>query len=562
MGRLEKSLKPVVVAATALTLMATLAALVVFSKRVQAVNWVEHSMTIQIAANELLNVLVDAETGQRGFLITGNAADLAPYDSALIRIKTPWQRLRGLTTDNQAQTERLAAIEPLVSEKLGELQLTMDIARTQGPDQAHNQVRMNTAKATMEKIRGLLAAFQNEEAQLLATRARFADQLANWLYAVIGVALTGVTALAVTISKAFSDYIREIGQSRADLVAANLSLERKVAERTLALEDEAKRLRDAEIKQRIAVEAGELGLWELDFKTNRATRTPRHDQIFGYDTLLSEWSPSTFLKHVHPEDRARVNAVLNGDRSQPQTWDFECRILRNPDQDVRWISKHGAPKFNGAGEIEGYVGVVSDITDRKNREEQLDFVTKELAHRSKNMLSVIQAICRQTAKSAVSVESFEKSLTARISGLSQSQDLLQAKNGRGAVLNDLVITQLAPFADRSRLIVKGPALLLKPDIAQNLGFALHELGTNAAKYGAWSVPHGTVTIEWRLDRDDITVSWRERGGPVVSAPSRKGFGNFVTGRMMEQSLSGDVSLDYAPDGVIWQIRFPLVEAIG
>ncbi len=551
MDRLIKSQKAVVVGAVILTVAAALAALVLFNKLNAALLWVEHTLLVQNTSKDLLLKLVNAETGQRGFLVSADAKYLEPYEKAIRELRTPWDKLRNLTGDNDTQQGRLAVVEPLISKRLDEMESTIKLARGGQLAEARELVLQNTNKGTMDKIREQLAAVDIEELSLLSSRTAMADELRKWLLAFILLALLGALGLAGSVSKAFRDHFVDLDAAHKNLQTSNLLLESRVAERTAELEaskrnieHDAHRLRVAEARQRVAVEAGELGTWDLDMTTNRAVRTGRHDQIFGYETPPPEWGTENFLAHVHPDDRARIELLLAEGSRNETSWDFECRILRASDQQSRWIEVHGGPRFDEQGQLAGYVGVVADVTDRKGREEQLEFVTKELAHRSKNMMAVIQAISRQTAKHSSSVETFEKSFSARLAGLSQSQDLLLGKNWRGADLQDLVVAHLTPFTERSRLKIDGPPVILRPESAQNFGFALHELATNAAKYGALSVPPGIVTVSWILEAGRIRFCWQEHGGPAVTEPSRKGFGNFVTGKMMEQTLGGTVAFAY------------------
>jgi two-component sensor histidine kinase len=177
------------------------------------------------------------------------------------------------------------------------------------------------------------------------------------------------------------------------------------------------------------------------------------------------------------------------------------------------------------------------------------------------MLSLVQAIARQTANREP--EDFIGCFAERIRALAAGQDLLIRNEWQGVDVEDLVRAQLAHFAGLigSRIIVDGPPLRLKPASAQAIGLALHELATNAGKYGALSTDRGCVHIFWRTDSDVLTMSWTERDGPPVYAPQRRGFGTTVIETMANHSLDGAVDLDYAPSGLFWRLTCPSANAL-
>jgi PAS domain S-box-containing protein len=203
-----------------------------------------------------------------------------------------------------------------------------------------------------------------------------------------------------------------------------------------------------------------------------------------------------------------------------------------------------------------------DITERKRHEEREHLLVREMNHRAKNMLGLVQAIARQTATR--NPEDFIQRFSERIRALAANQDLLIRHEWQGVEVEDLVRAQLAPFADLigSRIVVQGPKLRVKPAGAQAIGLALHELATNAGKYGALSTDMGRVDIRWATDGDIFTMSWVERAGPPVSAPRQQGFGTIVMEAMAESSLEGKVDLDYSPSGVTWRLTCPAVNALG
>jgi len=208
-----------------------------------------------------------------------------------------------------------------------------------------------------------------------------------------------------------------------------------------------------------------------------------------------------------------------------------------------------------------FVSIAQDATERKAHEEQVQLLMREVSHRAKNMLSLVQAIARQTA--AREPEDFIGRFTERIQALAANQDLLVRNKWQGVDTEDLVRSQLAHFADLigSRITVHGPKLRLNAAAAQAIGLALHELATNAGKYGALSTDAGRVDVGWRLGGDIFAMSWTERNGPPVRRPERRGFGSTVIDSMAKRSVSGEVQLDYAPLGLEWRLTCPAANAL-
>ncbi len=208
-----------------------------------------------------------------------------------------------------------------------------------------------------------------------------------------------------------------------------------------------------------------------------------------------------------------------------------------------------------------YLAVAEDLTERKAHEEQIQLLMHEVNHRAKNMLSLVQAIARQTA--AREPEDFIGSFTERLKALAANQDLLVRNEWQGVDVEDLVRAQLAHFADLigSRITVRGPKLCLNAAAAQAIGLAMHELATNAGKYGALSTDRGRVDVCWSTNVDTLTISWTERDGPPVSPPERRGFGNTVIASMVKSAVGGEVQIDYASPGLVWRLTCPAASGL-
>jgi two-component sensor histidine kinase len=187
---------------------------------------------------------------------------------------------------------------------------------------------------------------------------------------------------------------------------------------------------------------------------------------------------------------------------------------------------------------------------------------REVDHRAKNILSVVQAIAHQTQAS--SVQEFIARFDERIRSLRASHDLLVKSKWGNVPLAEPVRAQLAHFGPilDSRIILRGPDLTVTVAAAQSIGMALHELATNAGKYGSLSDDHGSVTIDWRLEDGQFSLGWIEHDGPRVRPPERRGCGSTIISALAEASVGGEVKLDYAPSGLMWQLTCPAAKALG
>jgi PAS domain S-box-containing protein len=225
-----------------------------------------------------------------------------------------------------------------------------------------------------------------------------------------------------------------------------------------------------------------------------------------------------------------------------------------------------APLRDPSGAIERVTVSYADITGLKKRESQIRLLMHEVNHRSKNLLAVVQSMVWQTISKS-DPQSFASDLSERVAGLAANHDLLVASEWQGVAIADLVASQLSHFNQLTGVRIKlaGPPFVLKAAAAQAIGMALHELATNAAKYGSLSTSEGVVEISWRLDGETgpdarFHMRWSEQGGPEVTQPLRKGFGQIVIKRMVEHALEASVLLQYRPTGLLWELDAPLASA--
>ncbi len=264
----------------------------------------------------------------------------------------------------------------------------------------------------------------------------------------------------------------------------------------------------------------------------------------------------------------RPREELIGELLANGSWDGELVHLTKDGRPVVSHS-HWQLRRSAAGAPGAIVETNTDITERKRHEEHIHLVMRELSHRSKNLLAIVLSIARQVARRTDDYRNFETAFSARLGALADTHDLLVAQSWRGARMYDLARAHLAPFGDvdQSRLVLAGPDLTLQPKAAEQIGLAIHELATNAARFGAFSVPSGSVKVEWDLvarpDADEeFRLVWTETNGPVVEPPVRQGFGHMVLTRVVAGSLQGKASLDFAASGIRWTMAAPAKGVVG
>lgn len=326
---------------------------------------------------------------------------------------------------------------------------------------------------------------------------------------------------------------------------SELAIARDVAERTWAALERAQAeqgLRDSEDHYRHAVELNPQVSWTAfpDGQLNRVAK--RWEEWTGTSGLGDSWANG-----LHPDDRARSFATWSHSVATGEPYDIEHRVQFR-DGSYRWARSRAYPRRDGAGEICLWYGSTEDIHDRKLAEERQRLLLNELNHRVKNTLATVQAIAFQTLKSDVPLAEARASFEARLLALSRAHNLLTGQNWEGASLHQIV-RDVADYLSPDRFQLTGEAVWLAPRAALAMALALHELGTNAVKYGALSGEAGSVSISWSFQGDKLKFLWCERGGPAVSQPGRRGFGSRLIEKGLATDLGGAARIMYDPDGL-------------
>jgi PAS domain S-box-containing protein len=348
----------------------------------------------------------------------------------------------------------------------------------------------------------------------------------------------------------------ELFRKTRELEQLNSKLERHVAERTAELESSNVRLTQSEQGRSLALAAGQMGSWDWDLGANEWRWDEGQHRIFGVEPKNFKISAEKIRALIHPDDWAALQLIARGMAEGARTQQTEFRVLR-PNGEIRWCIGTAAASVDGAGKVVRISGVTIDITDRKEADERQVLLAREVDHRARNALAVIQSIIRLTH--AKSVDDYVEAIEGRIKALSRAHTLLSDSRWNGADLATLVNEELAPYRAGDRIHCGGPDISLQPATAQGLALALHELATNAAKHGALSSPGGKIDLHWQLQGEALTLRWRENGGPRIAEPSSRSFGLKVIAASIEQQLGGKAAFEWNPKGLRCEFSIPRSE---
>jgi PAS domain S-box-containing protein len=339
----------------------------------------------------------------------------------------------------------------------------------------------------------------------------------------------------------------ELFRKTRELQQLNQELEIRVAERTAALEKAAAVLRRSEQGRSLALAAGNMGSWGCRIAADEWFWDEGQSRIFGVDHESFSPAAEKVMQAIHPEDVERLRSVIGQLKPGQETFDVEVRVVQ-PTGDVRWCQVSAAGTLDSDGALARLSGVTTDITFRKEAEARQMLLAREVDHRAKNALAVVQAIVRLAKRDTI--DDYVTAVEGRIGALAQTHELLSHARWEGADILHLVLEELAPYNDGlQRVTAMGPAVLVSPEDAQTIAMALHELATNAAKYGALSVQSGRVDINWNHAEGKLTICWSEAGGPIVSRPSRTGFGTRIISSSFSGSNRGRAQFEWRPEGL-------------
>ena len=319
-------------------------------------------------------------------------------------------------------------------------------------------------------------------------------------------------------------------------------------------------LTESEARLQEALTAGAVTAFDWDVLTGLSRHSVNAAQVLGFDAHETP-TAARFLAHVHPDDRARFRASVRGVRPDNPSYAVTFRFIR-PDGREVWLEQTARAEFDATGRFVRLKGLTLDITARKRAEERQDALLAELDHRVKNVLARVAVVSMYTRQGSNSMDEFVRALDGRIQSMAAAHSLLSQSRWHGVGLTDLVRHQLAPYATDANTAISGPDVMLSAAATQAVAMVLHELVTNAAKYGALSSPQGRVSVSWDRRSEgkaaaSLAMAWREFGGPAIAATTTSGYGTSLIRDLIPHELGGTVDLTFAPNGVHCSIEIPL-----
>jgi PAS domain S-box-containing protein len=330
--------------------------------------------------------------------------------------------------------------------------------------------------------------------------------------------------------------------------------ERKKAELELA---------ERNVQLELAGKAALVGSFAYGVDTEKMQISEGYAAVYGLPEGTTAIARSQWLARVHPDDVDKVDSARSlAFRQRRREYGLEYRFIC-PSSEVRWIEARTFIWYRSDGQPERMVGVNIDVTERKRAQEHQRVLHAELDHRVKNVLATVSTVAARTMDASSSVNDFVASLDGRIRSMARTHELLSATQWQGISVQELVRRALAPYATRGNTDINGPDVVLKAEAGQSMGMVLHELITNAAKYGALSAQNGCVSIRWhqRLNghaSPNLVLDWQEVGGPSVVAPPNSGFGMSTIRDLIPYEFGGAVDLSFAPTGVQCRLELPAV----
>jgi PAS domain S-box-containing protein len=337
------------------------------------------------------------------------------------------------------------------------------------------------------------------------------------------------------------------------LAALIAKITREISERKQA--DVA--LKESETRLQQALTAGHVVAFVWDPATGLSQRSENAQQILGLQPQEATHGKD-FLARVHPENRACFTAQINGLCASHPSYSASFRFAGPEGREV-WLEETGTAEFSPTGHYLRLKGLTRDITEHKRAEERQRLLVRELDHRVKNVLASVATVAQRTREGSASMDEFLQTFDGRIQAMANAHALLSRSHWEGVSLVELARNELAPCVGEGTASLEGPDVLLTSEATQAIAIVLHELVTNASKYGALSTPHGRITVrwDWRGAKEWLSLQWIEAGGPAVAAaPGQTGYGTRAIRQLIPHELGGTVDLTFDTGGLRCRIELP------
>jgi two-component sensor histidine kinase len=499
----------------------------------------------QSSGRELLRRVVDGQTALRGFALTGEPQYLEPFLAA--QASLPQARERYLNTRN-APAKDYVAFDAALDASWESISAAIEHQRRIWPDTSEIRGRMAGIKAHVDLLHAEQSRLDERLSADLENRRSTANETVATLLAALSVLGLGLVLLSFA-------QLREMALQ----AALYLRSERKAADEITGLEKAVAVSRSelAWVNRQLAITLRSAGVQV--FTLNREGWidwiSDTHSRIEAINA-----APCALPDLVAPEDRQNLLDALTAVIERREERDLEVALM-STQQNLRWLRFHFAPQ--GIDGAEQAMGCAIDITSFRAREQNTFWLMRELSHRSKNLLAIVQSIVRQTARNTTDKAAFLERFSARLQALAASHDLLVMADYAGADLAELIRSQLggAEHLVGSRITLSGPPFVLRAEAAQNLGMALHELAANALVHGALREAEGNLAITWRIETDSqephLCLDWRETGATLGTPANAAGFGDMLIRVNLPRSLEGVVTLEHAQEGTHCTMRLPI-----
>lgn len=319
------------------------------------------------------------------------------------------------------------------------------------------------------------------------------------------------------------------------------------------------RLRESEARLRLAVDAGRMAIYDHDFTTDELRHSPELNRLLGFPAD-QQLTMSDIRARYAPGEMQRLSALRDAALERGEGFPEVELQMSNLHGRPLWFLLRAETRLDDRGSAVSSTGVLLDITERKRAEEHQRLLMNELNHRAKNLLAIIQGIAQQTFRDPAIPRAPKVAFEGRLGALAATHSLLAEGSWEAASIHQVISEAAAAVTPRfDCLEIRGPDLLLPPKTAVSLGMAVHELCTNALKYGALSLSEGKVLVSWCVANGRLKLVWREKGGPAVKPPEKSGFGSRLIERGLAAELGGTVRIAYEPGGVVCTVdaRLPV-----